>query len=915
MLCLSFLQRAHTYTPLSFLPKPVIIEDQSTSSTSTPATSIIKESNPRKRKKTYKGTRHPFSTVVPEEQPAPSATYPRVDMHAEGPRATTSSRYNRFFKKKAKESKELINSYLDSILDSDMLIYYEQNAGSIHSEDMDVENLSDELCIQTYVMSAHLMVYGDEFQKKNAYMNICRDCHHFFVNKKECLDNSINMSINTDSETETVIKVPLLGLKYEKSRKSNQSLVVNFPVTYVLSRLTSSLVNMDSYTSKNMSASCDILQTKLKRYINQRLIKIPNEMGIFSNYISCYRDNFNNEMSNKRTDTSNPLHSCKELLNSFEHMRELTYSFVNKSSKKYLEHQNSKKRMESFVFSIFNLKYRESDTSVHIKLIYDFYFNIHDVIERIRNVYNEEIRYFFLKDLETPQLFFLRNNSNIKNICSINIIATISWFFNQVNMGIYNKNKTVPELFMEKFSSKNIENIVKMENVHNNVPRKNVMDLCLKTMTEMVDMFRAALLDYHKENLSELDEEIQAMEKARGTSSGRDTPRPPSPASSSDDDTIRPSSAAQSSHAVTPRAPSAVETSDRDTPRAPSAASSSDSDTPRPSSSAEQSHGDNPQTSSPKPMSYPSVSLPSRRGYIPDNFSSTSSVSPSPSPPPNEITKKFTFANMIKYAEVSLLNNRLSELLENTSDHGSSYESHIDRQSLQRNLWARENFICLMKIFSSKMNSHISELQNSFLQKLTLENYKLYSVLHRPLDDREHMYFCTFPGEYLIHKIVSYKFFFMINIYKQRKKELLSWLQGKENIIFVIAHPDDEIMFFFPTIKLLFDKKKKEEIFLLSLTNGNFYGQGKIREKELYHVWSYIGGVKNNCKIVNHPDIQDSSAFWNEQHLADILADYCKQCNIRNVSFSNHTSEGQQRAGDTDTYVWVVIRVPCPLRS
>ncbi|EUD68559.1 hypothetical protein C922_00958 [Plasmodium inui San Antonio 1] len=117
----------------------------------------------------------------------------------------------------------------------------------------------------------------------------------------------------------------------------------------------------------------------------------------------------------------------------------------------------------------------------------------------------------------------------------------------------------------------------------------------------------------------------------------------------------------------------------------------------------------------------------------------------------------------------------------------------------------------------------------------------------------------------------------------QRKKELLNWLQEKENVSFLIAHPDDEIMFFFPTIKLLFDKKRKEEIFLLCLTNGDFYGQGKIREKELYHVWSYLGGVKNNCKLMNHPDVQDGSAVWNEKHVANILKDYCKQCNIRKV--------------------------------
>ncbi|KMZ92079.1 hypothetical protein PVMG_02067 [Plasmodium vivax Mauritania I] len=645
---------------------------------------------------------------------------------------TTSSRQDRFFRKKPKESKDLIPSYLDSILDSDVLNYYEQNMGSIHSEDMDVENLFDELCVQTYVMSAHLMVHGDANQKESAYMSICRDCHHFFVSDKECLDNSINMSIKNDNEKETVIKVPLLGLQYAKSNKSDQSFLVNFPVTYILSKLTSSVLNMDSYDTKSMSITCDILRKKLERDINENLVKFPSHMGIFSDYILSYKENFKNEMSNNIKDLSDPLHSCKELLRSFENMEILTTSLLNKSGTKYAEHRASQKKMESFVFSIFNFNYREYDINVHIKLIYDFSHIIYGIIERVKKVYNNDIKFLFLKDLETPEFFFLRNNLNIKNICSINIIATISWFFNQVNMGLYNKNKTVPYLFMKKFSYKNIEKIVKMESIQKNVPKEYITDLCINTMAEMVDM----------------------------------------------------------------------------------------------------------------------VAVP---------------ASPPPPQTRKAVTPKFTFSNIIKYAEMSLLKERLNVLLvEDTSDGGSSNESQKDIQTLQKNFWARENFICLMKIFSSKMNFHLSGLQKSFLQKLTLENYKSYAILNRPLDDRNHMYFCSLPGE---------------------KKDLLTWLKEKENVSFVIAHPDDEIMFFFPTIKLLFEKKKKEEIFLLSLTNGDFYSQGKIREKELYHVWSYLGGVKNNCKVMNDPDVQDGSALWNDQHLADILADYCTRCNISNKRF------------------------------
>ncbi|SBT79678.1 N-acetylglucosaminylphosphatidylinositol deacetylase, putative [Plasmodium malariae] len=117
-----------------------------------------------------------------------------------------------------------------------------------------------------------------------------------------------------------------------------------------------------------------------------------------------------------------------------------------------------------------------------------------------------------------------------------------------------------------------------------------------------------------------------------------------------------------------------------------------------------------------------------------------------------------------------------------------------------------------------------------------------------------------------------------------KKDNFLNVVQEGGNISLIIAHPDDEVMFFFPTLKLLFDKKKKKELFLFSLSNGNYYGKGKIREKELFNVWSYLGGEKNNCEILDDDQIQDSWNFWDEQHLANVLTDYCSKRNIKLIN-------------------------------
>ena len=52
-------------------------------------------------------------------------------------------------------------------------------------------------------------------------------------------------------------------------------------------------------------------------------------------------------------------------------------------------------------------------------------------------------------------------------------------------------------------------------------------------------------------------------------------------------------------------------------------------------------------------------------------------------------------------------------------------------------------------------------------------------------------------------------------------------------LLLVIAHPDDEAMFFSP---LLLSYHSKKSIFILCLSNGNYEGHGEIRTQEV--LWS-----------------------------------------------------------------------------
>ena len=67
-------------------------------------------------------------------------------------------------------------------------------------------------------------------------------------------------------------------------------------------------------------------------------------------------------------------------------------------------------------------------------------------------------------------------------------------------------------------------------------------------------------------------------------------------------------------------------------------------------------------------------------------------------------------------------------------------------------------------------------------------------------------------------------------------------------VLLVIAHPDDEAMFFGPTLRAL--SKKGIPVQVLCLSNGNADGLGKIREKELAASLKTLG-------ISNHYIVHD----------------------------------------------------------
>lgn len=93
----------------------------------------------------------------------------------------------------------------------------------------------------------------------------------------------------------------------------------------------------------------------------------------------------------------------------------------------------------------------------------------------------------------------------------------------------------------------------------------------------------------------------------------------------------------------------------------------------------------------------------------------------------------------------------------------------------------------------------------------------------------------------------------------------------KKEVLIIIAHPDDEIMFLTPTIKSLLIKKIKFRI--LCLSNGNFDGLGKIREEEFSKICKEL--KIEDYEIMNDERLQDNIRIkWDSEYIKQKLNDY-----------------------------------------
>ncbi|XP_065027788.1 uncharacterized protein LOC135585876 isoform X2 [Musa acuminata AAA Group] len=104
----------------------------------------------------------------------------------------------------------------------------------------------------------------------------------------------------------------------------------------------------------------------------------------------------------------------------------------------------------------------------------------------------------------------------------------------------------------------------------------------------------------------------------------------------------------------------------------------------------------------------------------------------------------------------------------------------------------------------------------------------------------------------------------------------------KRNVLLVIAHPDDESMFFAPTI--LFLNSEGHNIHILCISTGNAEGVGNNRKVEIYRACAILKIPLQQVKVLDHPCLQDGfENTWDHELLARLIEDEIKVWDIDSV--------------------------------
>ncbi|KAH9886461.1 putative deacetylase LmbE-like domain-containing protein [Cubamyces lactineus] len=112
------------------------------------------------------------------------------------------------------------------------------------------------------------------------------------------------------------------------------------------------------------------------------------------------------------------------------------------------------------------------------------------------------------------------------------------------------------------------------------------------------------------------------------------------------------------------------------------------------------------------------------------------------------------------------------------------------------------------------------------------------------------------------------------------------------NVLLLTAHPDDECMFFAPTILALLDSSpahQRPRVHSLCLSVGNADGLGYTRRQELVQSLDVLGIEEGRRWVVDRSDLQDNfTAQWEPEVISDVLKPYVLEHRIDAILTFDH---------------------------
>ena len=102
--------------------------------------------------------------------------------------------------------------------------------------------------------------------------------------------------------------------------------------------------------------------------------------------------------------------------------------------------------------------------------------------------------------------------------------------------------------------------------------------------------------------------------------------------------------------------------------------------------------------------------------------------------------------------------------------------------------------------------------------------------------------------------VLSFCLIFYGLIANAKRKEI----KTAKRVLLVISHPDDECMFFGPTV-LSMAKNPSVTLFVLCMSNGDHRKEGHTRKKELYNACQILGIPEQNITVLRYVNREGTS--------------------------------------------------------